>query len=127
MNKKWVLLNAVLLAQVGFPSTPTAIQAADATTRIEVDFEGNQVFTTDQLRSAMSSSGKASEATRRSNTTDDFEQGLQRLREFLIGKGYITPRIGKPQTAQSPTGLIFTVHLEEGPLFRLGELKVTGV
>jgi len=125
MNKKWVLLNAVLLALVGFPSTPTAIQAADATTRIEVDFEGNQVFTTDQLRFAMSAP-EDRQLTTRPNTTDELEQGLQRLREFLIADGYLTPRIGKPEAAESHTGLIFRVHLEEGPLYRLGEVKVTG-
>jgi len=124
MNKKWVLFNAVLLALVGFRSIPLAIRAADATTGIEVVFEGNQVFTSDQLRFAMTSPGN-SQLTTRPNTTDELEQGMQRLRGFLMAEGYLTPRIAKPQAA-GPTGPIFKVHLEEGPLYRLGEVNVTG-
>jgi hypothetical protein len=126
MNKSWVLFKAVLLALAGLPSVSAIVQAADATTRIEVVFDGNQVFTADQLRFAMSPSGKASQPTSRSNTADELEEGLQLLREFLIAEGYVTPRIGKPQAAAGPTGLIFRVHLEEGPLYRLGKVKLTG-
>jgi Surface antigen variable number repeat len=120
MNKNSVLLNAVLLALVGFPS---GIQAA--TTRIQVEFEGNQVFTTDQLRVAMEVP-EIWHLIARLDTTDELEQGMQRLRGFLIAEGYLTPRIGKPEAAESSAGPIFRVHLEEGPLYRLGEVKVTG-
>jgi outer membrane protein insertion porin family len=122
MNKRWVLLKAVLLALAGFPLVSSAVQ----TTKIEVVFEGNQVFTADQLRSAMMLSAKTSQTANGSNTNGELEKGLQRLREFLIAEGYITPRIGKPQAAEGRTGLVFRVHLEEGPLYRLGEVKVTG-
>ena len=125
MDKKWVLFNAILIALVGFPSVPVGIQAADGLPGIEVVFEGNQVFTSDQLRYAMSPSGMAPEAAK-PNTRDELEQGLRWLRQFLIGEGYLTPRIEKPQAGESPTGLIFRVHLEEGPVYRLGEVNVTG-
>jgi hypothetical protein len=125
MNKKWVLFNAVLLALVGFPSIPVAIRAADATTGIEVVFKGNQVFTSDQLRFAMASPGNR-QLTTRPSTTDELEQGMQRLRGFLMAEGYLTPQIAKPQAVDGPTGPIFTVHLEEGPVYRLGEVNVTG-
>jgi len=125
MNKNWLLLKAVLLTLVGFPSVSAVVQAADATTRIEVVFDSNQVFTADQLRSAMSSR-EHSQATRGSNVTGELQQGLQRLREFLMAEGYLTPRFGKPRVEDSPTCLTFRVHLEEGPLYRLGEIKVTG-
>jgi outer membrane protein assembly factor BamA len=125
MNKNWLLLKAVLLTLVGFPSVSAVVQAADATTRIEVVFDGNQVFTADQLRSAMSSR-EHSQATRGSNVTGELQQGLQPLREFLMAEGHLTPHFGKPWVEDGPTGLIFKVHLEEGPLYRLGEIKVTG-
>jgi surface antigen-like variable number repeat protein len=106
MNKNWVLLKAVLLILVGFPSVSAVVQAADATTRIEVLFEGNRVFTEDQLRSAMLSR-EHSQVTRGSNVTEELQQGLQRLREFLMAEGYLTPRFGKPRVEDRPTGLIF--------------------
>jgi hypothetical protein len=72
------------------------------------------------------SSREHSQVTRGSNVTEELQQGLQRLREFLMAEGYLTPRIAKPQAADGPTGPIFTVHLEEGPVYRLGEVNVTG-
>jgi len=125
MDKKWVLFNAILIALGGFPPVPAGIQAADGPVGIDVVFEGNQIFTSDQLRSAMSPSGMAPEAAKPS-ATDELEQGLRWLRQFLVDEGYLTPRIGKPQAAESHTGLIFRVQVEEGPLYRLGEVKVAG-
>lgn len=48
------------------------------------------------------------------------------MREFLVAEGYLTPRIGKPHITQGPTGLVLRVSVEEGPLYRLGAVKVTG-
>jgi len=122
MNKKCVSLVLVVLATLCSPSIHAT---ADATSGVRVSFEGNRVFTEDQLRSAMSSR-EHSQVTRGSNVTEELQQGLQRLREFLMAEGYLTPRFGKPRVEDGPTGLIFKVHLEEGPLYRLGEIKVTG-
>lgn len=119
-NKRCSSTVAVLLAVLGSPSIRT-----DAADGIEILFEGNQVFTADQLRSAMSR-GRVPQATRVSEATESLQQGLQQLREFLVAEGYLTPRIGKPHITQGPTGLVLRVSVEEGPLYRLGAVKVTG-
>jgi len=72
------------------------------------------------------SSREHSQVTRGSNVKEELQQGLGRLLQFLMAEGYLTPRFGKPRVEDVPTGLIFKVHLEEGPLYRLGEIKVTG-
>ncbi len=123
MNKKCLTIVVALIAVFGCPSIQTT-RAADSVSEIEILFEGNQVFTADQLRSVMSS-GRGSQATSASNT-EELQQGLQGVREFLMSEGYLTPRIGKPQEAQSPTGSVFRVPVDEGPIYRLGEVKVTG-
>ena len=122
MNKKRVSIVLVVLATLCYPSIHAA---ADATSGVSVSFEGNRVFTEDQLRSAMSSR-EHSQVTRGSNVKEELQEGLQRLRDFLMAEGYLTPRFGKPRVEDGPTGLIFKVPLEEGPLYRLGEIKVTG-
>ena len=123
MNKKCLTILAALIAGLGSTSIQTT-QGADSVSEIEIMFEGSQVFTANQLRSAMSS-GRGPRATRWSNT-EELQQGLQRVRAFLMDKGYCTPLIGKPQVVQGPTGRGFRVFVEEGALYRLGEVKLTG-
>src|SRR5262245_17537335 len=56
----------------------------------------------------------------------ELEGGLERLREFLIAHGYVQPLIGKPQVEDNGAGVIVKVPVEEGPLYRLGEVGITG-
>jgi outer membrane protein assembly factor BamA len=103
---------------------PPATHVADSNTRIEVDFEGNQVFTTDQLRIAMTSTTTSNQLRNGPTFAEELEKGLERLRQFLSDHGYPKPRIGKPQVEESGVGIIVRVPLEEGPLYRLGEVAV---
>lgn len=126
MIRKLLLLNSLLLVPVGMSVVRAAIHVADSNTGIEVDFEGNQVFTTDQLRIAMTSATTSNQPINGPTFARGLEKGLERLRQFLIAHGYLEPRIDKPQVEESGVGVIVRVLLEEGPLYRLGEVKVTG-
>ena len=101
---------SIVLVVLATLCSPSIHATADATGGVRVSFEGNRVFTEDQLRSAMSSR-EHSQLTRGSKVTEELQQGLQRLREFLMAEGYLTPRFGKPRVEDGPTGLIFKVHL----------------
>jgi hemolysin activation/secretion protein len=98
MSKNSVSMVAVLLAALCSPSVPEKTRAAEAT-KILILFEGHRVFTTDQLRSAMLL-GEPFHAIR-SSITEELQQRLQRVREFLIAKGYVTARLGTPQRAKA--------------------------
>jgi outer membrane protein insertion porin family len=121
-----LVVNSLVLTLVGMSAVRAATHVADSSTGIEVDFEGNQVFTADQLRIAMTSTATSNQPRKRPTLAGELEKGLERLREFLSAHGYLEPRIGKPQVEESGVGVIVRVRLEEGPLYRLGEVKVTG-
>jgi outer membrane protein insertion porin family len=121
-----LVVNSLVLTLVGMSAVRAATHVADSSTGIEVDFEGNQVFTADQLRIAMTSTATSNQPRKGPTLAGELEKGLERLREFLSAHGYLEPRIGKPQVEESGVGVIVRVRLEEGPLYRLGEVKVTG-
>jgi outer membrane protein insertion porin family len=126
MIRELLLMNSLVSALVGMPPVLAATHVADSNTGIEVDFEGNQVFTTEQLRIAMASAATSNQLRNRPTFAEELEKGLERLRQFLSDHGYPKPRIGKPRVEESGVGIIVRVPLEEGPLYRLGEVKVTG-
>ena len=91
MRRELLSCNALFLALVGF-SAPAGIQAAEETTGIKVTFEGNHVFTADQLLSEMLSCRKGGQrSSGKSNVTVALEDGLRCLRNFLMAEGYLTP------------------------------------
>jgi len=126
MTKRCLVLNSLLAVLVVVLVKQVTIRAIDGNIAVQVDFEGNQVFTTDQLRIAMTSDAIGSQPRSGPPLGRELEKGLERLREFLAAHGYVNPRIGQPQVEDNGSGVIVKVPIEEGPLYRLGEVSITG-
>ncbi|MGH9903357.1 MAG: BamA/OMP85 family outer membrane protein, partial [Pyrinomonadaceae bacterium] len=154
-----------LLAERGYPNatveltldevsaTSTAltfkVEQGDRVRVVEIDFEGNQVFSDGELRSQMKYVKEAGLISRFKGEdilhTGKLEADLQgNVTNYMRSKGYLQARTGEPRVegiGERRTGfpilplpllssvddaLRITVPVIEGKLYRIGEIKIEG-
>ena len=57
---------------------------------------------------------------------ETLDTDLLRIEQYYGDQGYIEARVGRPQVEIGEKGIFITIPVEEGPLFHIGELEVTG-
>lgn len=84
-----------------------------------LEFRGNQHFLTESIRDFMTvKEGDAYNA-------EKLDTDMDRLRVLLFGRrGYLKATLGEPQIEDSPSCLDIVVTVQEGLVYRLGEIKV---
>ena len=124
------------------------IDEGDRVRVVDIQFEGNQVFSDGQLRSAMKYVKEAGLITRfKSSDILDREKldvDLRLVDNYMRSKGYLQARHGEPRVesvgrkrtgfpvlplpflSSVDEGLRVTVPIVEGKVYRLGEFKVEG-
>ncbi len=115
---------------------------------VEVQFEGNTVFSDKKLRGAMKHVKEAGLMTRLRGQDildrDKLEYDLKQVDNYMRSKGYLQARHGEPRVesvgprrtgfpilplpflSSTDEGLRVTVPIIEGKLYRLGEMKIEG-
>ena len=115
---------------------------------VEVQFEGNTVFSDKKLRGAMKHVKEAGLMTRLRGQDildrDKLEYDLKQVDNYMRSKGYLQARHGEarvesvgprrtgfpilplPFLSSTDEGLRVTVPIIEGKLYRLGEMKIEG-
>ncbi|HZE64102.1 MAG TPA: outer membrane protein assembly factor BamA [Pyrinomonadaceae bacterium] len=115
---------------------------------VEVQFEGNSVFSDKKLRGAMKHVKEAGLMTRLRGQDildrDKLEYDLKQVQNYMRSKGYLQARPGEPRVesvgprrtgfpilplpflSSTDEGLRVTVPIIEGKLYRLGEMKIEG-
>ena len=115
---------------------------------MEIQFEGNQIFSDKTLRSQMQYVREAGLITRfQSKDVLDREKldyDLRKVQNFMRSKGYLQSRYGEPRVeglgrrrtglpllplpflSSVDEGLRVNVPITEGKIYRLGEMKITG-
>ena len=114
---------------------------------VEIQFEGNQIFSDGSLRSQMKYVREAGLITRFQGTDilnrQKLEQDLRNVTFYMRSKGYLQARTGEPVIqglGPRRTGLFIplpflsstdealrvSVPVTEGKLYRIGELKIEG-
>ncbi|HEX8098557.1 MAG TPA: outer membrane protein assembly factor BamA, partial [Pyrinomonadaceae bacterium] len=114
---------------------------------VQVDFEGNQVFSDGKLRDQMRLVKEAGLVSRfRGQDILDREKldfDLRRVQNYMRSKGYLQARYGEPRVeglgrrrtgfwiplpflSSTDEALRVTVPVTEGKLYRIGELKIEG-
>lgn len=115
---------------------------------MDIQFEGNQIFSDKSLRSQMKYVKEAGLITRFQSTDIlhraklDFD--LRKVDNYMRSKGYLQARHGEPRVegigkrrtgfpvlplpflSSVDEGLRITIPISEGKLFRLGDLKIEG-
>jgi len=124
------------------------INEGDRVRVVDVQFEGNQVFSDGQLRSAMKYVKEAGLITRFKGSDilhrEKLEYDLRAVDNYMRSKGYLQARHGEPRVesvgpkrtgfpvlplpflSSVDEGLRITVPIVEGKVYRLGEFKVEG-
>jgi outer membrane protein insertion porin family len=124
------------------------INEGDRVRVVEVQFEGNQVFSDGQLRGAMKYVKEAGLITRFKGSDilhrEKLEYDLRAVDNYMRSKGYLQARHGEPRVesvgprrtgfpvlplpflSSVDEGLRITVPIVEGKVYRLGEFKVEG-
>lgn len=88
-----------------------------------LEIEGNKVFSKqDLLDVANKCLDQHSEAGK--FETEQLEYCLQKVSSHLRQKGYLQARLGKTLYSQEDGVSKATIPLEEGPLYRVGEIKI---
>ena len=94
-----------------------------------IAFVGNAHIPGDELRSIMQTSQTGFFSFLASNDNfkrDVFDDDVVRLSAYYYDKGYLTMNTGTPRTALTPDRrhIDITVPIDEGPRFRIGEIRV---
>ena len=111
----------------------------------KIEFEGNTVFSDDQLRRRLKSikqrgfwnlSWLGGKTTYTEEKWSDPEEGdRRRLEDFYLNRGYVTVSIGEPRivyapgkTGKKPTKLVqLVIPVNEGHQYRVGQVKFEGL
>lgn len=103
----------------------SAVHAQDATApRTVLDFEGNKVFSKQELLEVANTCLARYSKPRDVNESLDY--CLHGVRQFLSAKGYLQAQLSKPRQEQTENGPRTIVSVNEGALFRLGEVEING-
>lgn len=95
----------------------------------DIDFEGNNAFSADQLRSVLQTR-KKDFLSRFLNTgvlnRDALKTDTERLTAFYYDNGYINVRIDEPKVERKEDGLYVTLRIDEGEQFKIGDIGFAG-
>jgi outer membrane protein insertion porin family len=92
----------------------------------EIRFEGNRIFSSQLLAEEMKNYLAGYEKAREGYNEDVFDFCLYRLNNFIRGQGYLQANFRDRKIEESNDGLIITVSGSEGPLYRLGRMRIEG-
>jgi outer membrane protein insertion porin family len=97
---------------------------------IKVVFQGNRVFTSQELYEQMERSrdpeSTVSFALKTPTYIEHLQDDLEGIRFFFGTKGYLTARYSDPEVQVTDNRTKVILHIEEGAFYRVGKLEVVG-
>lgn len=92
----------------------------------EIVFEGNKIFSSPTLATTIRRYLNRYESSRNGYDAEIFDYCMHRLIQFVRGQGYLQAKVGEPDKKFTDRGLIITISVDEGVLYRIGEIKIEG-
>lgn len=92
----------------------------------EIRFEGNRIFSSQELAVRMAEFLRSNEDSKKGYDAEIFDVCLRNLANFVKTRGYLQATLGEPKKELTEGGLVVTVPVAEGALYRLGEIKIEG-
>lgn len=92
----------------------------------EVRFEGNRIFASQELASKMGEYLADYPKMQEGYDSNVFDFCIRRLASFLRSRGYLQATFGQPIKEIDGRGLVLIISVDEGVLYRLGEIKIEG-
>lgn len=94
---------------------------------VVIVFEGNTVFSAQQLHSETQQCLSATPPARGEDDAQRLDFCLHSVKRFLARQGYLRAVVGKPQRTQTADGgTKISVSVEEGAVYRLGDITIVG-
>lgn len=92
----------------------------------EVRFEGNRIFSSQELASKMGEYLTHYPTIQGGYDSDMFDFCIRRLLDFIRSQGYLQATFGQSTKELDGRGLVLIIPVNEGVLYRLGEIKIEG-
>lgn len=92
----------------------------------ELRFEGNRIFSSEELATKMKGFLQHFEESAKGYNAELFDYCLRQLSNLMRSRGYLQARLGEPKKEVTDGRLVVTVPVEEGTVYRLGEIKIEG-
>jgi outer membrane protein insertion porin family len=96
----------------------------------EVDFTGNHAFSARQLRAEMDTGTHIPLLSLITNQgvldKKKLDEDTNRIAAFYYDHGYLNVHVGEPAVIRMPKGLKIVVPVDEGPLFKVGSVDISG-
>lgn len=117
----------LLLAVVGICHVQGRASDLYQNSRIAIEFEGNKVFPTRQLLDVTSRCVAQGPESQKGYNPDLYDYCLRHtLANFIRSKGYLRAVVGEERRQQTAEGLKIVVPVDEGALYRLGDIRIEG-
>jgi outer membrane protein insertion porin family len=92
-----------------------------------VKFLGSRVFDSDTLNASMAECVADLQTPEEENRAPRmFEFCLRHPTDLMRSQGYLQARLGERSNQISSTGLLISIQVKEGPLYRLGQITIEG-
>jgi outer membrane protein insertion porin family len=101
-----------------------SVRAQEGTDRPTLDFDGNKVFTKLELLDVANTCLDRYVDATHPYETAKLDYCLSKVASRMHERGYLQATLGKTLYEQSGNSTKATVPVEEGPLFRVGEIKI---
>ena len=92
----------------------------------EINFEGSRIFSSQDLAARMREYLNRYESSKNGYDAEIFDYCMHTLANFVRSQGYLKAKFGEPKKAVKEGGLVITVHVDEGILYRVGEINIAG-
>jgi outer membrane protein insertion porin family len=95
----------------------------------EIEFVGNNAYSSRKLKGMMSTSEKGLLSFITSSgdlNQEQLSQDSARLTAFYHNNGYVQAKVGEPEVTFEEDGIVVTIRLVEGPRFKVGTVAMAG-
>lgn len=93
----------------------------------EIVFEGNRIFSSQDLATRMREYLNRYDSSKNGYDAEILDYCMHRLSIFVRSKGYLQAKFGEPNKKFTDRGLIITINIDEGVLYRFGDMNIEGV
>jgi len=94
-----------------------------------ISFEGNQAFTSKELKNIMSLTEKGIFSILTDSgilKKDQLKQDTDKLNAFYLNHGFINAQVGEPEITHDKKGIYVKIPIVEGKQFKVGKVDITG-
>lgn len=113
-----------LLILVGVFGVATVRSQEVAPGRPVLDFDGNKIFSKPELQDVANKCLDQYVDAAHPYESEQLEYCLHKVRNYIAARGYLQVKLGKTLYAQNGNVSQATIPVEEGALYRIGEIKI---